>query len=68
MSSEDNRNRISAGSYDLNKWLHGGYEKDIITMIAGPAGSGKTNFCVLVAASQAKKGNRVLFVKIRAKQ
>ncbi len=54
--------RISAGSYDLNKWLFGGYEKDIITMIAGPAGSGKTNFCVLVACSQAKKGNKILFI------
>jgi len=54
--------RISAGSFDLNKWLFGGYETDIITMIAGPAGSGKTNFTVLVACSQAKKGNKVLFI------
>jgi len=54
--------RISAGSFDLNKWLFGGYETDIISMIAGPAGSGKTNFTVLVACSQAKKGNKVLFV------
>jgi DNA repair protein RadB len=46
----------------LNKWLFGGYETDIISMIAGPAGSGKTNFTVLVACSQAKKGNKVLFV------
>jgi len=54
--------RISAGSYDLNKWLFGGYETDIITMIAGPAGSGKTNFTVLISCSQAKKGNKVLFI------
>ena len=54
--------RVSAGSYDLNKWLFGGYEKDIITMIAGPAGSGKTNFVMLVACSQAKKGKKVLFI------
>lgn len=54
--------RISTGSFDLNKWLFGGYETDIISMIAGPAGSGKTNFTVLVACSQAKKGNKVLFV------
>ena len=31
-------------------------------MIAGPAGSGKTNFCILASASQAKKGNKVIFV------
>ena len=54
--------KISAGSYDLNKWLFGGYEKDIITTLYGPAGSGKTNFCVLVASSQAKKGNKVIYI------
>jgi len=54
--------KISTGSFDLNKWLYGGYEKDIITTIYGPAGSGKTNFCILAAASQAKKGNKVIFI------
>lgn len=54
--------RISTGSYDFNKWLYGGYEKDVITMLAGPAGSGKTNFAILVACSQAKKGKKVIFV------
>lgn len=54
--------RISAGSYDLNKWLYGGYETDIITMIAGPPGSGKTNFVLLASCSQAKKGNKVVFI------
>jgi len=55
-------NKISAGSFDLNKWLFGGYEKDIITMVAGPPGCGKTNFVILASCSQAKKGNKVLFV------
>ena len=54
--------KISAGSYDLNKWLYGGYEKDIITTIYGAAGTGKTNFCLLAAISQAKKGNKVIFI------
>ena len=54
--------RISAGSYDLNKWLYGGYEKGIITMIAGTPGSGKTNMTILAACSQAKKGKKVIFV------
>ncbi len=56
------RNRISSGSFDLNKWLFGGYEKDVITMVAGPPGSGKTNMGILVACSQAKKGNKIIFV------
>ncbi|GBE20524.1 DNA repair and recombination protein RadB [archaeon BMS3Abin17] len=55
-------NKISTGSFDFNKWLHGGYEKDVITMLAGPPGSGKTNLTILVSCSQAKKGNKVIFV------
>jgi DNA repair protein RadB len=54
--------KISTGSYDLNKWLYGGYEKGIITMIAGSPGSGKTNMAILVACSQAKKGNKVIYI------
>ena len=54
--------KVSAGSYDLNKWLYGGYEADIITTIYGDAGSGKTNFCLLAAVSQVKKGNKVIYV------
>jgi DNA repair protein RadB len=54
--------KISAGSFDLNKWLNGGYEKGVITMLAGPPGCGKTNFCILVSCSQAKKGNKIIFI------
>ncbi len=54
--------RISSGSYDLNTWLYGGYETDVITMVVGPPGSGKTNFAMLVACSQAKKGKKVIFI------
>src|SRR3989344_586557 len=57
-----NELKISAGSYDLNKFLFGGYETDIITTIYGPAGSGKTNFCMLACVSQAKKANKVIFI------
>ena len=53
--------KISTGSYDLNKWLHGGYEEDVVTVIYGGPGSGKTNFCLLTAVSQAKKGNKVIY-------
>ncbi|MDO8509018.1 MAG: DNA repair and recombination protein RadB [Nanoarchaeota archaeon] len=54
--------KISAGSFDLNTLLHGGYETDIVTVIYGPSGSGKTNFCLLTAVSQAKKGNKVIYI------
>lgn len=54
--------KISAGSYDLNKWLYGGYESDIISVVYGGSGTGKTNFCLLAAVSQAKKGKKVIFM------
>ncbi len=54
--------KLSAGSHELNKWLYGGYEKSIITMLVGGPASGKTNFVILAAASQAKKGKKVLFI------
>jgi DNA repair protein RadB len=54
--------KISTGSFDFNKWLYGGYEKGVVTMIAGPPGSGKTNFCILASCSQAKKKNKVIYV------
>ncbi len=56
------KNKISTGSFDFNKWLYGGWEKDVITMIAGPPGSGKTNLVILAACSQAKKDNKVIFM------
>jgi DNA repair protein RadB len=54
--------KISTGNYDLNKWLGGGIEKDIITTLYGPGGSGKTNVCMIIAAAMAKKGERVIFI------
>jgi len=57
-----NGEKVSAGSYDLNKWLFGGYDKDIITVFFGGPGTGKTNFCLATAVSQAKKGNKVIFI------
>lgn len=60
--SKNKIRRISTGSFDFNKWLHGGYEKNIITMIAGPPASGKTNLAILASCSSAKKKNKVIFI------
>ena len=46
----------------MNKWLFGGYETDIVTVLYGGSGTGKTNFCLLTAVSQAKKGNKVIYI------
>src|SRR3972149_7002519 len=54
--------KISAGSFDLNKWLYGGYESGVIPMIAGPPASGERDAVLLAACSQAKKSHRVIFI------
>ncbi len=54
--------KISTGSSDLNRFLLGGYETDIITTLYGPGGSGKSNLCIIVAVSQAYQGNKIIFV------
>lgn len=54
-------NCVSTGSDDLDKWLCGGYERGIVTMIVGPPASGKSNFAVLAACSCARSG-KVIFV------
>lgn len=58
---ENSDERISTGSFDLNDWLGGGYEKGIVTMIVGPPGSGKSNMSILAACSRARD-EKVIFV------
>jgi DNA repair protein RadB len=55
-------NKVMTGSYDINKWLEGGYENDIITLFYGPSASGKSNFVILAACHNAKKGKKIIFV------
>lgn len=54
--------KISAGSYELNRFLHGGYETDVISTIYGPGGSGKTNVCMIAAVSQANKDKKIIYI------
>ncbi|NQU98116.1 DNA repair and recombination protein RadB [Candidatus Woesearchaeota archaeon] len=42
--------RVSTGSDFFDTLLDGGFEKDVITTIYGPAGSGKTNLCMMAVA------------------
>ena len=54
--------KIPTGSKILDKLLDDGYEKDIITTIYGPAGSGKTNLCILCAMNTAREGKKVIYI------
>ncbi|MFC1686204.1 DNA repair and recombination protein RadB [Nanoarchaeota archaeon] len=54
--------KISTGSLELDSFLNGGYERDVITTLYGPAGSGKTNLCMVAAVDVAKKGKKVVFI------
>ena len=55
-------NRIPTGSKVLDSMLDGGYEKDVITTIYGPAGSGKTVLCLLCSISMARTGKKIVYV------
>jgi len=54
--------RISSGSKVMDDLLEGGFEKDTISIIYGPGGSGKTNLCLLAAIDCAKNGKKVVYV------
>ncbi len=52
--------KISTGSDILDWLLEGGYEREVITTVYGPAGSGKSNICLLCASSFKEK--KVIYV------
>ena len=59
---EDLDNKIPTGSKVLDIMLDGGYEKDIVTTVYGPAGAGKTILCLLCSMTMAKSGKKVIYV------
>lgn len=54
--------RLSTGSEPLDSLLNGGIEEGLITNVFGSSGSGKTNFCVQLAAQVAEKGGKVVYI------
>jgi len=53
--------RLSSGCNAVDTLLNGGYEKDIITTVYGPAGSGKTTMCLMASINAAKK-KKVIYI------
>ncbi len=58
---EQESSKISTGSHDLDTWLGGGYERGIVTLLYGPAASGKSNLAQLAATHQAKD-KKIIFI------
>lgn len=54
-------NKVTSGSEVIDKLLNGGYEKDIINCVYGPAGSGKTLLCLLCCIQVAKSGKKIIY-------
>ena len=53
--------KISSGSPLIDEFLDGGFEKDVITTIYGPAGTGKTTICLMATLSMVKD-KKVIFI------
>jgi len=54
--------KIPTGSRILDNLLDGGYEKDVITTMYGPAGSGKTNLSILCAVNMAISRQKIIYI------
>ncbi|MBW2977471.1 DNA repair and recombination protein RadB [Candidatus Woesearchaeota archaeon] len=54
--------KIETGSSLLDDLLDGGYEKDIVSTIYGPAGSGKTLLCLLALLKIAGEGKKIIYI------
>lgn len=59
---KENPNKEPSGSRILDLVLEGGYDRDVVTTIYGPAGAGKTVLCMLCAINVARLGKRVLYM------
>lgn len=54
--------RASTGVNELDDFLEGGFESDVVSTIYGPAGSGKTLFCMKTAISIVREGKKVIYI------
>lgn len=54
--------KVPSGCNIIDGFLKGGYDRDIITTIYGPASTGKTTFCLLATIQQVKNGKKVVFI------
>ena len=53
---------LPTGTDVIDILLNGGYERDVISTVYGPAGSGKTLMCLQAAIEVAKEGSKVIYI------
>jgi DNA repair protein RadB len=58
--------KLSTGNKDLNFFIEGGYDNDVITTFYGPSGSGKTTLCILASINTARSGKKVIYIDTEA--
>ena len=54
--------KVDSGSSLINDLLEGGWERNILNTIYGPAGSGKTLLCLMTLIEVVKKGGKVVYI------
>ncbi|MBC5792835.1 MAG: DNA repair and recombination protein RadB [Nanohaloarchaea archaeon] len=54
--------RLETGSEPIDSFLKGGIERGIVTNVFGESGSGKTNFCIQVAANVCENGDKAVYI------
>jgi circadian clock protein KaiC len=60
----DSTKRINTGIRELDEMTGGGLIKNTVTILAGPAGCGKTSFCLSFLYAGAKGGENGLYVSL----
>ena len=59
----DKDSKIRTGTAVMDWLLEGGYEKDVLSCIYGPPGSGKTNLLLLcLAGSSSLKDKKIIYI------
>jgi len=54
--------RIPSGSEVIDSLLNGGYERDIVTTVYGPPGSGKTTVCLIAVKKALETGGKAIYI------
>jgi len=62
MKEEINNKKVSTGIQCIDSLLEGGFERGVVTMIYGGAGTGKTTTCMISSARLTEQGMKVIYV------